>query len=395
MVHEVAAAGFSDAADYEAARPSYPPDAVAWFVEHLRLGPGRRVVDLAAGTGKLTRLLAPTGADLVAVEPVAGMRDDVPRACCPTSRSSRHRRGAAVRDARRSTRSPSRRRGTGSTTTARSPRCARVAAPGRPARARLERARPQRAVGRRGVVDHGPRREAGAVARPRELARQRVPRDARLRRRCTPASSATCNRHARGDGAAGRVGQPRRGAARCRAREPCSTRSATCSPPTPTVRTADELSRSPTGSTAFWSERIVPRLTSCRIEPDDVSAWTGGSDRRSGSPRVDGMRSSARRRSPVPGSRRRRIDLPRRGTTFVREVAGPRGRADPAPAARLGRERWPQLVPGVRAARRALQHDRARPARPRAGACARAGCSGSPTAPTTARRRSSSSTPAR
>ncbi len=74
MVHEVAAAGFSDAADYEAARPSYPPDAVAWFVEHLRIGPGRRVVDLAAGTGKLTRLLAPTGAELVAAEPVAGMR---------------------------------------------------------------------------------------------------------------------------------------------------------------------------------------------------------------------------------------------------------------------------------------------------------------------------------
>ena len=74
MVHEVAAAGFSDAADYEAARPSYPPDAVAWFVEHLRIEPGRRVVDLAAGTGKLTRLLAPAGADLIAAEPVAGMR---------------------------------------------------------------------------------------------------------------------------------------------------------------------------------------------------------------------------------------------------------------------------------------------------------------------------------
>ena len=75
MVHEVAAAGFSDAADYEAARPSYPPEAVAWFIEHLRIAPGARVVDLAAGTGKLTRLLQPTGADLVAAEPVAGMRE--------------------------------------------------------------------------------------------------------------------------------------------------------------------------------------------------------------------------------------------------------------------------------------------------------------------------------
>ena len=75
MVHEVAAAGFSDPGDYEAARPSYPPEAVAWFVENLRIEPGRTVVDLAAGTGKLTRLLVPAGADLVAAEPVAGMRD--------------------------------------------------------------------------------------------------------------------------------------------------------------------------------------------------------------------------------------------------------------------------------------------------------------------------------
>jgi len=74
MVHEVAAAGFSDPADYEAARPSYPPEAVAWLVDNLQIEPGRLVVDLAAGTGKLTRLLLPTGADIVAAEPVAGMR---------------------------------------------------------------------------------------------------------------------------------------------------------------------------------------------------------------------------------------------------------------------------------------------------------------------------------
>jgi SAM-dependent methyltransferase len=74
MVHEVAAAGFSNPGDYEAARPSYPPAAVAWFVEHLRIAPGATVVDLAAGTGKLTRLLVPAGADLIAAEPVAGMR---------------------------------------------------------------------------------------------------------------------------------------------------------------------------------------------------------------------------------------------------------------------------------------------------------------------------------
>ncbi len=73
-VHEVAASGFDAQADsYEQARPSYPPDAVAWFVEHLLIAPGMTVVDLAAGTGKLTRLLEAFGANLVAVEPVEGM----------------------------------------------------------------------------------------------------------------------------------------------------------------------------------------------------------------------------------------------------------------------------------------------------------------------------------
>jgi SAM-dependent methyltransferase len=81
-VHDVAATGFGQAADvYEDARPSYPSDAVAWLVEHLHIAPGARVVDLAAGTGKLTRLLAPVGATLVAAEPVEGMRETFTRVC--------------------------------------------------------------------------------------------------------------------------------------------------------------------------------------------------------------------------------------------------------------------------------------------------------------------------
>lgn len=66
------------AAAYERGRPGYPPDAVDYLAARLRLGPGRTVVDLAAGTGKLTRALLVTGAEVVAVEPVAEMRTALP-----------------------------------------------------------------------------------------------------------------------------------------------------------------------------------------------------------------------------------------------------------------------------------------------------------------------------
>ena len=74
-VNPVAAAGFASAARlYERARPSYPAEAIEWLVERTALGPGRTVLDIGAGTGKLTRLLVPSGARVVAVEPVAEMR---------------------------------------------------------------------------------------------------------------------------------------------------------------------------------------------------------------------------------------------------------------------------------------------------------------------------------
>jgi SAM-dependent methyltransferase len=74
-VDPVAAAGFASAAEvYERARPSYPAEAVAWIVEAAGLGPGKTVLDVGAGTGKLTRLLVPSGARVVAVEPIAEMR---------------------------------------------------------------------------------------------------------------------------------------------------------------------------------------------------------------------------------------------------------------------------------------------------------------------------------
>jgi SAM-dependent methyltransferase len=68
--------GFADVADdYERGRPDYPPAFVPAVAAHARIAPGARVLDLAAGTGKLTRALLAAGFDVVAVEPLAGMRE--------------------------------------------------------------------------------------------------------------------------------------------------------------------------------------------------------------------------------------------------------------------------------------------------------------------------------
>jgi SAM-dependent methyltransferase len=70
------AASFGAAADvYERARPTYPAQAVDWLLPP----DARRVLDLGAGTGKLTRGLAGRGLDVTAVEPSAGMRGELAR----------------------------------------------------------------------------------------------------------------------------------------------------------------------------------------------------------------------------------------------------------------------------------------------------------------------------
>ena len=73
-VHPVAGLGFGSAAEpYERGRPSWAPEAVALLGSALRLGRGRAVADVAAGTGKLTRLLLTSDAAVAAVEPVEEM----------------------------------------------------------------------------------------------------------------------------------------------------------------------------------------------------------------------------------------------------------------------------------------------------------------------------------
>jgi len=73
------ASSFGDVADaYERSRPGYPDEAVRWLVGVEPLD----VVDLGAGTGKLTRSLVALGHRVTAVEPLpemlAHLRDAVP-----------------------------------------------------------------------------------------------------------------------------------------------------------------------------------------------------------------------------------------------------------------------------------------------------------------------------
>lgn len=76
--HELAAS-FGAAADaYERGRPGYPEAALDWLLP----GTAETVLDLGAGTGKLTRLLRARGLTTYAVEPSAAMLDQL-RAAVP------------------------------------------------------------------------------------------------------------------------------------------------------------------------------------------------------------------------------------------------------------------------------------------------------------------------
>ena len=128
-IHPAAARGFDGTADlYDRARPGYPEDAVAAIVERLDLRPGRTVLELGAGTGKLTTLLVPTGVRIVALEPVPGMRSKL-AAALGASRSSRGQPRRSPCPRARSTRSSPRRRSTGSTPSAPCPRSTASSAP--------------------------------------------------------------------------------------------------------------------------------------------------------------------------------------------------------------------------------------------------------------------------
>jgi len=69
--HERSLSFGSQAAAYERGRPSYPPEAVDWLLPDG----ARDVLDLGAGTGKLTSRLVERGLDVVAVDPITELLD--------------------------------------------------------------------------------------------------------------------------------------------------------------------------------------------------------------------------------------------------------------------------------------------------------------------------------
>jgi cyclopropane fatty-acyl-phospholipid synthase-like methyltransferase len=80
MKVHAAAKGFDARADaYERGRPHYPRDAIDFLADQLGLGEDATVLDVGAGTGKLSRSLVPTGARVIGLEPIAGMMRKVPR----------------------------------------------------------------------------------------------------------------------------------------------------------------------------------------------------------------------------------------------------------------------------------------------------------------------------
>lgn len=70
------AENFASVADrYERGRPEYAPAVVGALMAELGLGQGSLVLDLGAGTGKLTRALLLAGLEVMALEPQGALRD--------------------------------------------------------------------------------------------------------------------------------------------------------------------------------------------------------------------------------------------------------------------------------------------------------------------------------
>ncbi|HEV2997509.1 MAG TPA: class I SAM-dependent methyltransferase [Solirubrobacteraceae bacterium] len=74
-LHPLAERFATVAGAYERGRPGYPPAVAGAIAAELGVPPGAPVLDLGAGTGKLTRVLLGAGLDVVGVEPHGSLRE--------------------------------------------------------------------------------------------------------------------------------------------------------------------------------------------------------------------------------------------------------------------------------------------------------------------------------
>jgi len=65
----------AQASAYEAGRPDYPREAVAWMLDPVSAEAQPSVADVGAGTGKLTRVAVAAGAQVTAIDPDPDMLD--------------------------------------------------------------------------------------------------------------------------------------------------------------------------------------------------------------------------------------------------------------------------------------------------------------------------------
>jgi SAM-dependent methyltransferase len=80
-VHPTAAEGFARGAQtYARGRPDFPPAVREWLRDDLGARAGKSVLELGAGTGKFTKYLLETEANVTALDPVAEMLDQLQRA---------------------------------------------------------------------------------------------------------------------------------------------------------------------------------------------------------------------------------------------------------------------------------------------------------------------------
>eukprot|EP00834_Sanchytrium_tribonematis_P001817 NODE_47_length_32105_cov_1.240892.p16 type:complete len:249 gc:universal NODE_47_length_32105_cov_1.240892:5197-5943(+) len=75
-IQQTAAQGFNHQVDaYDRGRPDYPADAILHLIHELNITNDMKLVDLAAGTGKFTKILSQhTNASITAIEPIENMR---------------------------------------------------------------------------------------------------------------------------------------------------------------------------------------------------------------------------------------------------------------------------------------------------------------------------------